>query len=138
MALDLFTPVVPPERFHRGFKNIIERPNLSDRTVLNEWADGFVDRDGKFVKEFQTTFDSAFWELYLHAALKELEMECDFRWSRPDFCIRAPEPFAVEAAIALHALGTPAVTENKSTEGAKEFSRLQFSSHHPALECGPF
>lgn len=32
---------------------------------------GFEDRDGKFVKEFQTTFNSSFWELYLFACLRD-------------------------------------------------------------------
>jgi hypothetical protein len=125
MGLDLFTPVVHPDRFHPAFKKITERPSSYDGKVLNDWAEGFVDRDGKFVKEFQTTFDSAFWELYLHATLKELGIECDFRWSRPDFCIRSPEPFVVEAAVAVHARGTAAVTETNplnAPQNLREFN----------------
>ncbi len=128
MALDLFAPVVPAERFHPAFKNITERPNSYDRKVLNQWAEGFVDRDGKFVKELQTTFDSAFWELYLNAAFKELGLQCDFQWSRPDFCIRLPEPFVVEAAVALHAKSTPAVTETNPLEAPKSFREFNFQA----------
>lgn len=126
MNLDLFTPVISSERFHPAFNKVLNPPNMHDKKVLNDWADGFVDRDGKFVKEFQTTFDSAFWELYLHAAFKELGMECDFRWPRPDFCIRTPEQFVVEASVALNAQGTPAVTETNPLEmpaSFKEFNR---------------
>jgi hypothetical protein len=124
MPLDLFTPVVRPDRFHPAFKKIVERLNPYDTKVLNGWAEGFVDRDGKFVTEFQTTFDSAFWELYLHAAFKELGMECDFRSPRPDFCIQSPEPFVVEAAVALHAQGTPAVTETNPLDVPPNFKEF--------------
>lgn len=34
----------------------------------------FQDRGGKFVQELQPTFESAFWELYLHAAIEELRL----------------------------------------------------------------
>jgi hypothetical protein len=42
--------------------------------VLTDWARGFIDRDGKFVKEFQTTFNSCFWELYVYAVLKRYRL----------------------------------------------------------------
>ncbi|MFZ1219518.1 MAG: hypothetical protein WAO00_09505 [Chthoniobacterales bacterium] len=126
MALDLFTPVVPEERFHQSFRRVLSRPTPYDKAILAQWADGFIDRDGKFVREFQTSFDSSFWELYLHAAFKELGMACDFQWARPDFCIRLPKPFSVEASVALNAQGTLAVTETNPLEmpaDFKEFNR---------------
>ena len=46
--------------------------------MLNDWARGFRDRDGKFVQEFQRTFDSCFWELYVFAVLKQYRLEVDF------------------------------------------------------------
>ena len=46
--------------------------------VLSGWAHGFEDRDGKFIREFQTTYNSAFWELYLFAVLKLLGIEVNF------------------------------------------------------------
>jgi len=124
MGLDLFTPVVPPERFHPSFKKVIDRANIYDRQVLEQWVDGFVDRDGKFVIEFQTTFDSSFWELYLHAVFKELGMQSDFSFPRPDFCVLSPIPFVVEATVALHARGTPSVTETNPLEIPKEFTEF--------------
>jgi hypothetical protein len=66
------------------------------------WADGFVDRDGKFVEEFQTTYNSAFWELYLFAVLKYLGIKIDLSYEAPDF-VAADHPLAIEAAIASHA-----------------------------------
>ena len=51
-------------------------------------------------------------------------MECDFRRPRPDFCIHSPEPFLVEAAVALHAQGTPAVTETNPLDVPPNFKEL--------------
>src|SRR5262245_32133316 len=101
--MDLFTPIVAPKRFHPNFANCIARPNPYDNAVLSKWADGFVDRDGKFVEEFQTTFNSCFWELYLHAILKEATCKIDFTHHAPDFVVTDPVPFVVEATVALNA-----------------------------------
>lgn len=63
---------------------------------------GFEDRDGKFVREFQTTYNSSFWELYLFAILKQLGIAIDFSFDAPDFVARHHR-FAIEAVIASHA-----------------------------------
>jgi hypothetical protein len=103
--MDLFTPVVPEGAWHPNFAVQIQRPNRWNRHVVAEWATGFVDRDAKFVQEFQTTFNSCFWELYLNAVLRERGCTLDFGYKSPDFAITGPKPFVVEAAIASHAEG---------------------------------
>jgi hypothetical protein len=76
------------------------KPNAAGvREVVSGWADGFADRDGKFVEEFQMTYNSSFWELYLFAVLKHLGIKVDFSYEAPDF-VAAAHPFAIEAAIA--------------------------------------
>ena len=99
-ALDLFAPVVPQSRLCESFKRIAGRATAGDKALLQSWIEGFVDRDGKFVQELQTTFNSSFWELYLHAALVELGFSVDYRFSRPDFVVSAPIDFCVEAVTA--------------------------------------
>jgi hypothetical protein len=103
--MDLFTPVVDSSMFHPAFANVKALDNQYDEAVLKQWADGFIDRDGKFVTEFQTTFDSSFWELYLHAVLKYLACRIDLSYERPDFWVTDPIPFCLEATVALHAAG---------------------------------
>jgi hypothetical protein len=104
--MDLFTAVVTEGRMHPNFRAALEAAP-GDRKVLEEWADGFVDRDGKFVTEFQTTFNSSFWELYLFACLKELGHNVDFGHDAPDFIVTGPhDPFGVEATTANNAQGT--------------------------------
>ncbi|WP_232925945.1 hypothetical protein, partial [Pseudomonas syringae] len=39
--------------------------------------EGFPDRNNKFVKEFQTTFNSIFWEVYLYMAFREYGFSLD-------------------------------------------------------------
>lgn len=102
--MKLFEPIVPADRLHGNFKVLLDPQNRYVCDVLNDWARGFVDRDGKFVEEFQTTFNSSFWELYVHAVLRKLGLTIDFSLARPDFCLR-DIGFNVEAAVALHAQG---------------------------------
>jgi hypothetical protein len=95
--MDLLTPVVSEEAQHPNFRTISKFANAFNCDVLNEWARGFKDRDGKFVKEFQTTFDSSFWELYLFAVMKQLQLEVDFSFTSPDFVITNHGGINVEA-----------------------------------------
>jgi hypothetical protein len=67
-------------------------------------TDGFVDRDGKIIKEFQTTFNSNFWELYLFSIFKKWNLSIDFGYQIPDFNITSPFAISVEAVIANNAL----------------------------------
>lgn len=103
--MHLFNPIVPTDRFHPNFASCLAQKNPHDAAVIANWADGFVDRDGKFIEEFQTTFNSCFWELYLHAILKEAGCRIDFAHHAPDFVVTAPVPFVLEATVALNANG---------------------------------
>ena len=103
-ALDLFTPRVPRESFHPNFAALVNEEDDAVRAVLRDWANGFIDRDGKFVQEFQRTFNSSWWELYLHAVLKSLGLRLDFDFAAPDF-VMPDSGLAIEATIASHAQG---------------------------------
>lgn len=105
--MDLFTPVVPEEEQHPNFR-YITKPKFYEPEikVLKNWVDGFVDRDGKFVKEFQTTFNSSFWELYLFAFFKDLNCKADLSHSSPDFVLTSPYgEFIAEATTANEPAG---------------------------------
>ena len=90
----------------------MDKHSAANRAVIAQWANGFQDRDGKFVREFQTTFNSGFWELYLFACLKTLDFQVDFRFPAPDFVItNFHNEFCIEAVIASNALGEEAEWE---------------------------
>jgi hypothetical protein len=99
--VDFFTPIIPVDRQHPNFRTMAH-PSFGDaeKQVLQQWAQGFVDRDGKLVKEFQTTFNSTFWELYLNAAFRDLGFLADFSHTRPDFVLSGPAEIVAEATIA--------------------------------------
>jgi hypothetical protein len=112
--MDLFTPIVPSERRHRHFKTLLEDATENERDVLRQWARGFHDRDGKFVDEFQLTFNSAFWELYLNASFGALGFARDYQHAAPDFaCATGDGAFAAEAVVASHTDGFAAEWEQR-------------------------
>jgi len=105
--MDLFTPLVPLEQQHQHFR-FISQSGLCDSEleVIKSWADGFTDRDGKFIKEFQTTFNSSFWELYLFACFKELGLAVNLSYETPDFVMTSPHgEIIAEATTANHPKG---------------------------------
>jgi hypothetical protein len=105
MAIDLFQPQVEPARQHPVFRMLMEHEYAAERAVLGDWASGFEDRDGKFVQEFQMTFESGLWELYLNAALRAWGLTPDMSFVSPDFVIARPTSLAIEATIAAPAQG---------------------------------
>ncbi|EAA6041301.1 hypothetical protein QOP30_002538 [Salmonella enterica] len=68
-----------------------------ERKLLSEMFEGFVDRDHKIVNQFQETFHSTFWEIYLYSLLKKCNFEIDWTHEHPDFIITAPDKFYIEA-----------------------------------------
>ncbi|MEZ5492641.1 MAG: hypothetical protein R3F50_20350 [Gammaproteobacteria bacterium] len=104
--MDLFTPAVNEKDFHPNFRNILRAELCKERKELQRWASDFPDRDGKFVKEFQTTFNPCFWELYLNALFKDLGFDLDWEFPSPDFLVRKNGiQFSIEAATAGAASG---------------------------------
>jgi len=91
---------------HPNFVSLLEEGTQATRDVLENWAQGFVDRDGedKFRKEFQTTFNPCFWELYAHALLRSFGAVCDYSQARPDFVVSSADlgNFCGEAVITQH------------------------------------
>jgi len=112
--MDLFTPILPTQKLHPNFINTIKEHEPYARMVLDQWAEGFFDRDGKFVKEFQSSYNSSFWELYVYSVLKDLGFDVDFSHGRPDFYFRGHGMVAcIEASIASSGLDMPKEWEAK-------------------------
>jgi len=100
---DLLTPVVPVENLHPGFRTLIDEPGYEPaRQMIRDVFSSYVDRDGNFIQQFQTTgFDQRIWELFLYAALKDIG--CSFNWffGAPDFLVTyCGVELAVEATTA--------------------------------------
>jgi hypothetical protein len=114
--MDLFHPKVDKSRFHKNFASVLVPFKKSERYLFQEWADGFVDRDGKLIEEFQTSFNSSFWEIYLYASFKKYGFIIDWSHSTPDFSIEANGHEILVEAVTANA------AHNKSNEWDKDFS----------------
>ncbi|WP_271893359.1 hypothetical protein [Candidatus Phyllobacterium onerii] len=103
--LDLFEPRLPDRKLHSSFREIRTNPTYAKvMPVIQHWAAGLLDRKGevdKFVKEFQSTFNSSMWEIYLNKALTDLGCSVDYSKPSPDFFVTAPGnyEFNIEAVI---------------------------------------
>lgn len=119
--MDLFLRKVPKDKLHHNFKSI--RNDESIKNVLQKWEEGFIDRDNKFVKEFQTTFNSSFWELYLNALLRSLNFNIDFSYNRPDFCVsKDGKEIVIEAVISNNP--SNGIPEHDKISGMKDLMKI--------------
>ncbi|EBL2029111.1 hypothetical protein COD52_24765 [Escherichia coli] len=84
-------------KVHSKVKFLLEKSYEKEREVLNEMFEGFVDRDHKVINQFQETFHSTFWEIYLYSVLKKCNFDIDWSHEHPDFVISAPKKFYMEA-----------------------------------------
>lgn len=87
--MNLFEPIVKETKLHPLVKKIIwDKTYIPTQKIINEWSTGLTNRSReskKFVKEFQTTFNSSFWEIYLNKAFRELGLSIDYSKNSPDF-----------------------------------------------------
>lgn len=102
MQLNLFEEVKRKKKQDLSSKFLLLRDNImlqEQRKILSSWTEGFEDRDNKIVDEFQKNFNSSFWEFYLYAIFNKLGFEIDMTKEMPDFIIKKPFEFYVEAVI---------------------------------------
>lgn len=137
---DLFEPRLPVSRLHDGFRHILTAESYAKvRSVIQSWSTGLLEIKGesdKFVKEFQTTFNSSMWELYLNRLFVSMNFSIDRRKESPDFCIAAPDgrEFNVEAVISDQprklGLGMSPVGEDfKVTSALKIIGKIRDKLH---------
>lgn len=101
-GVDLFALQAKKEQLHPAFELLSSAAHWTPaRCIMSEMMRHFVDVDGNFVQQFQTTaFDSRIWELYLYAALLELGLYVNKEHEAPDFEVRAGHQKAfIEAVI---------------------------------------
>lgn len=90
--MSLFTPLVNEDKLHPYFTAICDSDFYGQpvKDIIDSWSIGLLTRKGernKFIKEFQTTFNTSFWELYLNNCFKQMGWDIDYTKDRPDFYI---------------------------------------------------
>lgn len=86
---DLFSPKVKKTKLCETFCFVSESPaHSAARNVINEILPHFLDVDGNFIEQFQTTgFDARLWELYLFCYFNEEGIKINRKYSAPDFLL---------------------------------------------------
>jgi hypothetical protein len=133
-SMDLFKPVVVASSSHENYRILAETVHHSSaREMLGELARNFVDVDGNFLKDFQTTgFNARLWELYLHAFLYEQRFGITREFDRPDFCTEKDGfPIGIEAVTVNPSVGdkTPNPENPEELQSLRqEFMPIKFGS----------
>ena len=85
----LFNPSVPKKQLHPSFKLVQSSPrNKSTRRLMNDAFARFVEKDGNFVEQFQTTgFNTRTFELYVSELLHAEGFTFEGTEPQPDFCV---------------------------------------------------
>jgi len=88
--VDLFTPIVRREKMNPLFRTLLDHPQWTPAIgIMTEMMRHFVDVDGNFVEQFQTTgFDARLWELYIYAYLKEERLFFNRKYRAPDYVVQ--------------------------------------------------
>ena len=103
MELLLFDEVkgLSDERKHSKFKILRDEVQLStEKQLLCSYTNGLVDRDHKMVRQFQETFHSTYWEIIIYQLCLEAGFSLDQSHPFPDFIIKKPSEFYIEAVVA--------------------------------------
>ena len=124
-SIDFFKQIVSDDKLHSFFALLKNEDHyLPAREIINLIAPHFVDIDGNYVEQFQTTgFDSRLWELYLHAYLVEEELFFDREHNAPDFIVKKyGHKVGIEAVIVGRKQDNPVnVTNSEMLSDAQSF-----------------
>lgn len=102
MKLDLFKDIKGLDESKQHTKFLLLKNEIQlqyEKQMLSNWTEGLIDKDKKFVRQFQETFHSSFWEMYLYQLFMKAKYELDQTHQAPDFIIKSPSEFYVEAVV---------------------------------------
>lgn len=83
--MNLFNTKFSEDKLHKNYLQVLRHTQAKDRDELCRWSHGFPDRDNKLVDEFQTTFNSSFWEIYLYQLFQSCGAILD--WSKANLLL---------------------------------------------------
>ncbi|WP_305846300.1 hypothetical protein [Photobacterium kishitanii] len=128
--LNLFNTIAEENNLNPNYRNLLSDEYKPVRDIITRWASGFEDRDNKFNHEFQTTFNSSFWEVYLYQCIKDLNLSVDFSKASPDFTI-----ISNKDTIYTKVVNIEAVTANHAHDTEPEWSNdCDISDHKKFLD----
>jgi hypothetical protein len=122
---DIFKLLVnDPKKVHLYFKLLISEPRFeAARNLIQEIAYSYVDVDGNYIKDFQSTgFDARLWELYLYVYLHGAGFDIDNSFQAPDYSLNY---FGTELAIEAVTVNANEQFDEEGPTNAKEVHRLR-------------
>jgi hypothetical protein len=132
-AHDIFDPVVAEQAQHDYFKILISNDKRqAARNLIQEIAYSFVDVDGNYIEQFQSTgFDQRLWELFLYVLFHKSHFEIIKSHAVPDFSLsKYGMPVYVEAVTVGQnpEFDVPANTAAEISELSKDYMPIKFGS----------
>lgn len=130
---DIFDPVAPEERQHEYFKVLTTTEHrTAARNLIQEIAFSFVDVDGNYIEQFQSTgFDQRLWELFLYVLFHKSGFEMDNLNSVPDYSL---SKFGVSVFVEAVSVGqnpdfdVTVSTAAEIAELSKDYMPIKFGS----------
>lgn len=131
--LDIFDPVVPDDKQHEYFKILkTNEIRTAARNLIQEIAYSFIDVDGNYVEQFQTSaFDQRLWELFLYVLFHKMGFEIDNSKSIPDYSL---SKFGIPVFVEAVTVGqnpdfdVSANTAAEIAELSKDYMPIKFGS----------
>ena len=135
---EIFSPRVPDEKLHPYFKVLAYEPREeAARNLIGEMAYSFIDLDGNYIKDFQTSgFDARLWELYLYVYLYNASFRLHDLHVAPDFEIeKFGETLLIEAVTVNPSQSnsprkdpSPPQTEEEIRELRRDYLPIKYGS----------
>jgi hypothetical protein len=135
----IFDTKIPNEKQNPYFVRLNNDDSyIPAKTIINNIMPYFIDIDGNFIEQFQTTgFDSRIWELYLFSYFVEDSFVIDRRFNRPDFILsKYGEDVAVEAVIVGRKNNPPKYVHLDTKEYLEKLLLAKESSDEMAIRFG--
>lgn len=135
----LFDISGPGANLHSRFKALASEPGYEPaRWMMEDVFASFVDGDGNFLEQFQTTgFDQRVFELYLYAYFARSGFEVNQGHSAPDFIITAEgTSVAVEATTVNPSLEGVLARVGRSIADLSEADIQEYQRHELAVRFG--
>jgi hypothetical protein len=135
---DLFKPIYAQYKLNPNFEFVRTSKGYSSaKEIIAEAMHHYIDIDGNFIEQFQTTgFDSRLWELYLFAYLTEEFLLIDRTHNAPDFIVsNGDQTVAIEAVtvqpsknIDMEEIDPIALTPEKIQDLQRHYMPIKFGS----------
>jgi hypothetical protein len=135
----LFEPIVDKGKLNPRFEHLkTAATSEAARLMLDDVFQDFIDPDGNFLEQFQTTgFDARFFELYLYAYFSRSGYRVDRSKENPDFLVERNGTVVAVEATTVNASSRGAVAKyGRKIEELTEEERREYTLNELPIRFG--